>query len=140
MLIHYKHLTDTSKSPTKAHNTDAGFDLYANEKVVLNPLATIGTGLAIRIPTGYVGLVCSRSGLASRGIFVMNAPGIIDAGYTGEIKIILGTIGSMTVIEQGDKIAQLLIQPVHEVHLLRGDSMVWGLTERGDNGFGSSGY
>jgi dUTP pyrophosphatase len=83
----------------------------------------------------------SRSGLASKhGVFVLNAPGIIDAEYSGEIKIVLGNMDDFNyLIERGDKIAQFMVQPLMNINLLRGDNMVWtGM--RGDRGFGSTGY
>jgi dUTP pyrophosphatase len=138
MLVQFKHLTDTSITPTKAHKDDACFDLYANHKAVINQFETIGTGISIRVPTDYVGLICSRSGMASRGLFVVNAPGIIDAGYTGEIKVVLGNLGGMRVINQGDRIAQFMILPLVDTALIRSDDTPW-YGARGDNGFGSSG-
>ena len=143
MLVHYKHLTKYAHSPSKAHAADACYDLRASSEETINPngFATIRTELAIRVPTGHVGLIMSRSGLASKhGIFVLNAPGIIDAEYSGEIKIVLGNMGKKTyLVERGDKMAQFMMQPLMQLNLLRGDDMIWSGT-RGDNGFGSSGY
>jgi dUTP pyrophosphatase len=105
------------QAPGRAHTGDAGLDLAARTGATLNatdgPVA-VATGLAIAIPAGYVGLVCPRSGLALReGVTVLNAPGVIDSGYRGEIMVILHRViaGSYT-IERGDRIAQLLVVPV----------------------------
>ena len=139
MLVHYKHLNDKAIEPTKAHRDDACYDLYATEPIIIDSYAVVSTGLAIRIPRGFVGMICSRSGLAAdSGVFVLNAPGIIDAGYHGEIKIVLGAMAPH-LVRAGDRIAQLMILPLYDISLLRGDNMVWGLTERGVDGLGSSG-
>ena len=143
MIIHYKHLTKYAHSPQKAHKEDACWDLKASseERVPSHGWATIRTELAIRIPAGHVGLIMSRSGLASKnGVFVLNAPGIIDAEYSGEIKVVLGNMGDYSyLVERGDKIAQFTVLPLMQLSMLRGDNMIWSGV-RGDNGFGSSGY
>jgi len=128
--------------PRYAHPGDAGADLYAAEDVELAPgeRALVRTGLAIALPEGFVGLVHPRSGLAARlGVTVLNAPGTIDAGYRGEIKVtLINTDPRETVrLKRGDRIAQLVIQRVekaafYEVERLPGSS-------RGANGFGSTG-
>jgi dUTP pyrophosphatase len=143
MIINYKHLTKYAHSPKKAHKEDACFDLRASDAITIpsRGYGTVRTELAIRIPSGHVGLIMSRSGLSSKhGVFVLNAPGIIDAGYTGEIKVVLGNMDDFNyVIERGDKIAQFMVQPLMQISMLRGDNMVWeGM--RGDRGFGSTGY
>ena len=143
MIIHYKHLTKYAHSPAKAHKEDACFDLRASEQITIpsHNYATARTELAIRIPSGHVGLIMSRSGLASnRGVFVLNAPGIIDAEYSGEIKIVLGNMDDNNyLVERGDKIAQFTVLPLMQLSMLRGDNMVWtGM--RGGRGFGSTGY
>lgn len=104
--------------PTRAHPTDAGLDLVAVERAELAPAggrATVGTGLAVEVPEGWAGLVCPRSGLAAQhGIGVVNAPGVIDAGYRGELRVVLHNTDPRTsfVVEPGDRIAQLLLTPV----------------------------
>jgi dUTP pyrophosphatase len=143
MIIHYKHLTKYAHSPKKAHKEDACFDLRASDSTTIpsHGFGTVRTELAIRVPAGHVGLIMSRSGLAStHGVFVLNAPGIIDAGYTGEIKVVLGNMCDFNyLIASGDKIAQFMVLPLMQMSMLRGDSMVWeGM--RGDRGFGSTGY
>jgi len=143
MIIHYKHLTKYAHSPQKSHKEDACFDLRASESVTIpaHGYGTARTELAIRIPAGHVGFIMSRSGLASKhGVFVLNAPGIIDAEYSGEIKVVLGNMDDFNyLIERGDKIAQFMVQPLMQTNLLRGDNMVWS-GMRGDRGFGSTGY
>jgi dUTP pyrophosphatase len=129
--------------PEYAHPGDAGADLHAAEAVVLEPgeRATIGTGVSIALPDGYVGFVTPRSGLASKhGITIVNSPGTVDAGYRGEIRVtVLNTDRSVPYsVAVGDRIAQLVIMPVVrarfvEVEVLPG-------SQRGVLGFGSSGY
>ncbi len=128
--------------PTYAHPGDAGLDLYAAEPVDLAPgqRASLPTGLAIAVPLGYVGLVHPRSGLAARhGLTIVNAPGTIDAGYRGEIRVLLANLDPTTPIHiaRGDRIAQLLIQPVEHVHIVEVDHLP--TTTRGEGGFGSTG-
>lgn len=127
--------------PHYAHPGDAGADLYARVDVTLAPgeRVSVPTGIAIALPGGYVGLVHPRSGLAARhGVGMVNAPGVIDAGYRGEIAVLLINHGTAAVqLSRGDRIAQLLVQQVatmrlHEVTTLPG-------SHRGDGGFGSSG-
>ena len=128
--------------PAYAHPGDAGCDLYAAQDVDLGPgeRALVPTGLAIALPDGYAAFVHPRSGLAAKhGVTIVNAPGTVDAGYRGEIKVtLLNTDRSAPVsFSRGDRIAQLVIQRVeravfHEVEVLPGSS-------RGDAGFGSTG-
>ena len=128
--------------PTYAHPGDAGADLVSTQDVTLAPgeRAAVPTGIAIALPAGYVGLIHPRSGLALKhGVSMVNAPGTIDAGYRGEIKVLLVNHDgkSSFVIQRGDRIAQLVIQRVerglfHEVRQLPG-------SDRGDGGFGSTG-
>ena len=127
--------------PAYAHDGDAGMDLTAAAEVTLAPMgrAAVPTGLAVAIPPGWVGLVHPRSGLARRhGITVANAPGTIDAGYRGELMVLLINLGTEAVtLERGDRIAQLLLQPVGRatvVEVARLDD-----TTRGHGGFGSTG-
>src|SRR5215469_2038251 len=128
--------------PTQAHPGDAGFDLHLAADVVIAPgqRVVVGTGVCIALPAGYAGFVHPRSGLAARhGVTIVNAPGTVDAGYRGEIKVtLLNTDRAEPVrFERGDRIAQLVVQPVacpqfHEVKTLPGSA-------RGDGGFGSTG-
>jgi len=128
--------------PSYAHPGDAGLDLYAAEAVTLPPgaRALVATGIAVAIPEGYAGLVLPRSGLALRhGLGLLNSPGLIDAGYRGEVKVLLVNHdpAEAVTLARGDRIAQLVIQPVqraglHEVSALPP-------SERGTGGFGSTG-
>ncbi len=140
-------ITRTSPSaviPGYARAGDAGLDLVANESAVVSfgSVTTVGTGIAIALPEGYAALVIPRSGLAARhGVTVVNAPGLIDSGYRGEIKVILALLDGATergfVIEPGDRIAQLVILPYPQIALREVDAL--DETERGTQGFGSSG-
>jgi dUTP pyrophosphatase len=127
--------------PERAYDGDAGLDLAACERAMLQPgeRATVGTGLAVAIPEGYAGFVQPRSGLASRhGIALVNAPGLIDSGYRGEIRVVLLNTDKADsfVIEPGMRIAQLVIMPVPEVELAEVEELP--ASERGVRGFGSS--
>lgn len=134
-------LDDGAIAPTRAHGTDAGLDLYALETDTISPgdRELISTGVHVAIPPGYVGMICPRSGLAhSYGLTVLNAPGIIDAGYTGEIKVNLHNSGFLTqYVDAGDRIAQLVITPIADTQLVQVDTL--DTTERGENGHGSTG-
>ena len=140
VLIH--RLDADLPPPSYAHPGDAGADLHAAEDVELLPgeRAVVGTGLAIALPDGYAAFVHPRSGLASRhGVTLVNAPGTVDAGYRGEIKVTLINTDAKNAVRlrRGDRIAQLVIQKVekavfHEVDRLPGSA-------RGAGGFGSTG-
>lgn len=134
-------LDDGATAPTRAHATDAGLDLYALHPADIPPgeRRLVSTGVHVSIPPGYVGMICPRSGLAHKqGLTVLNAPGIIDAGYTGEIKVNLHNTHYLTEpVDAGDRIAQLVIAPIPDAHLAQVDTLE--ATERGDNGHGSTG-
>jgi dUTP pyrophosphatase len=128
--------------PAYAHPGDAGADLVAADDVEIAPgeRALVGTGVAVALPDGYVGLVHPRSGLAARlGVTVLNAPGTVDAGYRGEIKVVLvnhdptGTVK----ISRGDRIAQLVVQRVERAHFHVVDQLPDSV--RGAGGYGSTG-
>jgi dUTP pyrophosphatase len=128
--------------PEYAHQGDAGADLRASEHVELPPLgrALVRTGLAVAIPDGYAAFVHPRSGLASRhGVTVANAPGTIDAGYRGEVRVVLVNLDPHTpyVVNRGDRIAQLVVQAVAAAQFLPVDELPE--TGRSDGGFGSTG-
>ena len=131
-------LDENAKKPTKAHDTDAGFDMYAPKPFYIREggSAKIDTGVHIEIPEGYVGFLKSKSGLnVVNGI---TGEGVIDAGYTGSIVAKLYNNGTDTVkFEAGQKIIQIVFLPIPDVELELTDS--FEQTERGDNGFGSSG-
>ncbi len=136
-----RRLDPAAVLPAYAHDGDAGLDLTAVEAATLPPggRAAVGTGLAVAIPVGWVGLVHPRSGLALRqGLTVANAPGTIDAGYRGELKVILVNLGADPVeIAPGDRIAQLVLQRVGAAEVVEVDDL--DDTTRGAGGFGSTG-
>lgn len=139
--IGVRRLRSDAVLPSQAYDGDAGLDLAACEKATLGPgeRAVVGTGIAVEIPHGYAGFVQPRSGLAARhGIGVVNSPGLIDSGYRGEIRVVLlNTDARETfVVEQGMRIAQLVIAPVASVRLVEVDELA--TSERGTRGFGSS--
>lgn len=127
--------------PRHARTGDAGVDLYAREAVVLAPgeRRLVPTGVAVAIPDGHAGIVTPRSGLALRwGIGIVNAPGVVDSGYRGELAIILINLGSEPVpIERGDRIAQLLVVPVSSLEFEPVEDLEE--SDRGAAGFGSTG-
>jgi dUTP pyrophosphatase len=138
----FRKLSDEARLPTRAHEGDAGLDLYAVEPATLGPgeRTTVGTGVAVEIPAGHAGLVLPRSGLAARhGIALVNAPGLIDPGYRGEIRVLLLNTDRTEPfeIEPGDRIAQLLVTPFAEVEPVEARELAE--TVRGEGGFGSSG-
>jgi dUTP pyrophosphatase len=128
--------------PTRAHEGDAGLDLYACEAAHMGPGErwSVGTGVAVEIPEGHAGLVLPRSGLAKKhGIALVNAPGLIDSGYRGEIRVLLlNTDPAETFrVEPGDRIAQLVVSPIVLAEPVETESLAE--SARGDGGFGSSG-
>jgi dUTP pyrophosphatase len=129
--------------PARAYDGDAGLDLAACERVELGPgeRHVVGTGLAIAVPEGYAGFVQPRSGLAARhGITIVNAPGLVDSGYRGEVKVVLlNTDRTETfVVEPGMRIAQLVVLPVPEADPVEVDELPESV--RGVRGFGSSAH
>lgn len=134
-----KLLNDHSKTPTRANEFDAGFDLYASEDRLIAPQSreVIRTGIALEIPDGLAGLIWPRSGLSvKQGIDVL--AGVIDSGYRGEIMVCLLNTSVYSVnISTGDRIAQILFQQVPSIELSVRQSL--SSSERGDKGFGSSG-
>ncbi len=139
--LRVRRLRPDAVLPRYAHPGDAGLDLAAAEAVTLAPgqRVAVSTGLAVAVPDGWVGLVHPRSGLALRqGLTVVNAPGTVDAGYRGELKVLLVNLGDDPVkIEQGDRIAQLLLQEVAHAEVVEVDEL--DATVRGAGGFGSTG-
>jgi dUTP pyrophosphatase len=128
--------------PSYAHVGDAGMDLYAAEDAVLRPgeRALVATGIAVAIPEGFAGFVLPRSGSAiHRGLSLVNAPGLIDSHYRGEVKVVAINLDPRDpiVISRGDKVAQLVIQPVVLAELLEVAEL--DETARGEGGFGSTG-
>jgi dUTP pyrophosphatase len=140
-LVLLRRIDASIPLPRYARDGDAGLDLHAAETRTLEPGArgTVRTGLALAIPDGHAGFVLPRSGLARRdGLTVLNAPGLIDAGYRGELVVLLVNHGSAPVtIERGDRIAQLVIQRIERVQLAEVADLPE--SERGAGGFGSTG-
>lgn len=135
-------LSDDARLPTRANEDDAGLDLYAAEPATLAPgeRASVGTGIAIEVPPGHAGLVLPRSGLAARhGIALVNAPGLIDSGYRGEVRVLLLNTDRAEAFEisPGDRIAQLLLTPLAAADPVEVAELT--ASARGENGFGSSG-
>jgi dUTP pyrophosphatase len=142
VLVRARLLTETARLPTRAHDDDAAFDLYADESVDLAPgtRASVSTGIALALPEGTAGLVLPRSGLAARhGITVVNSPGLVDPGYRGAVTVVLLNTDRETPhpVRVGDRIAQLLITETASVTLEQADEL--GVTTRGAGGFGSTG-
>ena len=142
MTLEYRRLSDTAQPPTRAHDGDAGLDLYSDEAAHLDPggRASVGTGIAVAIPDGHAGLVLPRSGLAANhGITLVNTPGLIDAGYRGELRVLLLNTDRETSfrVAPGDRIAQLVLVRVESPALAEVGEL--SDTSRGEGGFGSSG-
>tara|TARA_R110000787_G_scaffold91922_1_gene193646 strand:- start:233 stop:661 length:429 start_codon:yes stop_codon:yes gene_type:complete len=137
--IKCKKLLDVASVPTRAHEHDAGWDLYSSELafVISSKRKVVSTAISLVIPDGYVGLIWPRSGLAAKkGIDVF--AGVIDSGYRGEIKVCLyNSSGVNFEINKGDRIAQIIFHKIPQTEMLEVDSL--GDSIRGDSGFGSSG-
>lgn len=139
-----KLLNDVAEMPVRAHATDAGADLKSISQYTLMPneMKTIGTGIAIQLDEGYVGLVFSRSGMGKSRVNLSNAVGVIDAGYKGELKVMLQNEGNEPfLINPGDRIAQLVVLPIitPSFEKYEGTDEEWLDTKRGSKGFGSTG-
>ena len=140
--LRVRRLDDQALLPTRAYPGDAGLDVYSVEEAVLGPgeRASVGTGIAVEIPDGQAGLVLPRSGLAARhGIALVNAPGLIDSGYRGEIRVLLLNTDreAAFTVARGERIAQLVLVRVQTPEVVEVDELA--LSERGAGGFGSSG-
>jgi dUTP pyrophosphatase len=135
-------LIPEAKLPTRAHDGDAGLDLYASEAAHIGPGErwSVGTGIALEIPDRHAGLVLPRSGLArEHGIALVNGPGLIDPGYRGEVRVLLlNTDPAETFrVEAGDRIAQLVLTPIALAEPVEAEALAD--STRGEGGFGSSG-
>jgi dUTP pyrophosphatase len=135
-------LREEATLPSRAHEGDAGLDLHSAEPARIAPgeRATVATGIAVEIPSGYAGLVLPRSGLAARhGIALVNAPGLIDSGYRGEVKVLLLNTDRAEAFEisPGDRIAQLVLSPVADPTPVEVAELA--VSVRRGGGFGSSG-
>jgi dUTP pyrophosphatase len=142
VILRWRRLVPEARPPARAHDGDAGFDLHAVEPATIEPggRASVGTGIAVAIPDGYAGLVLPRSGLAQRhGISLVNAPGLIDAGYRGEVRVLLLNTDPEQAfgVDPGDRIAQLVLAAVEAPELVEATDLE--ATARGDGGFGSTG-
>lgn len=142
MQLRVAKLKDEAVLPSRAHEGDAGLDLYACEPAHIGPGErwSVGTGIAVEVPGGHAGLVLPRSGLArEHGIALVNSPGLIDAGYRGEVRVLLlNTDPAETFrVEPGDRIAQLVISAVEPVEPVEAEAL--SESARGGGGFGSSG-
>jgi dUTP pyrophosphatase len=142
VTLRFRRLKVAARPPTQAHDGDAGYDLHAAEAVTIEPggRISVGTGIAVAIPDGQAGLVIPRSGLAAKhGISVVNAPGLIDSGYRGELRVLLlNTDRSEPFsVEPGDRIAQLVLVRVETEELEEVAEL--DETARGVGGFGSTG-
>lgn len=140
--LRVRRLHPAATLPVRAYDGDAGYDLCAIEAARLAPgeRAMIATGIAIELPSGHAGLVLPRSGLAARhGIALVNAPGLIDAGYRGELRVLLLNTDREATFEiaAGDRIAQLVVVAVATTEVVESDALA--ATARGEGGFGSSG-
>ncbi|QWC84866.1 dUTP diphosphatase [Nocardioidaceae bacterium] len=141
-VVEVQRLDPVAPLPTYAHHGDAGADLVTTEDVVLEPgeRALVPTGLAIALPEGYVGLVHPRSGLALRlGLSIVNTPGTVDAGYRGEVKVLLVNTDAREAVRlaRGDRIAQLVVQEVAYARFVEVETLP--AADRGAGGYGSTG-
>ncbi|WP_281284998.1 dUTP diphosphatase [Corynebacterium canis] len=142
LRVRLRRLDPAMPIPQRAHRGDAGVDLASTEDVRLEPgeRALVGTGIAIALPLGYVGLIHPRSGMAARhGLSIVNTPGTVDADYRGELKVCLINLDprESIVISRGDRIAQLVIQKVELCDFVEVDEL--DATVRGAGGYGSTG-
>jgi dUTP pyrophosphatase len=142
LSLDFALLTDAARAPSRAHDGDAGYDLHAAETLTLAPgeRASVGTGVAVAIPPGRAGLVLPRSGLAARhGIALVNAPGLVDSGYRGEVRVLLLNTDPVEAfeVEIGHRIAQLLVVRFETPELREAPELQ--PTARGWGGFGSTG-
>jgi dUTP pyrophosphatase len=141
-VVRIRMLDEGMPMPGYAHDGDAGADLATAEDVVIQPgeRVLVGTGVSIALPEGYVGLVHPRSGLAWRtGLTIVNTPGTLDSGYRGEVKVCLLNTDTRApvVLRRGDRIAQLVVQPVARARFVEVGAL--DETARGDGGYGSTG-
>lgn len=140
MKIKVKRLNELAMLPTKAHATDAGFDLYATSKIYDNDGNVVyGCGLAFEIPEGYMGLIFPRSSNANKSLLLSNSVGVIDAGYRGEVTAKFKRLSTFHDAEYqiGERFAQIIFLPIPNVELEVADEL--SDSERGIGGYGSSG-
>jgi dUTP pyrophosphatase len=142
MDLPFVMLDDELPWPARGRLEDAGIDLHARTSVELRraePARMVPTGIAVAVPSGYVGLVCPRSGLArNHGVTVLNAPGVVDPGFGGEIGVLLVNLSEEPyAVSRGDRIAQLLVVPAAQFALRQVDQLP--SSDRADQGWGSTG-
>ena len=142
MKVKINRLVPHAKMPTRATRGSGAYDIYSTDELLLAPEGryAFGTGLAMEIPDGFVALVCPRSGLAIKnGVTVLNAPGVVDSDYRGEVKAIVinHDLREPLQVSKGDKIAQLLFVKAEEVEFEEAEEL--SSTQRGTGGFGSTG-
>jgi dUTP pyrophosphatase len=141
MKLRVKRISAGAKVPVYQHPGDAGMDLFAAEEVKLGPgeAKAVPTGLSMAIPEGYVGLIWDKSGISLQGVHRL--AGVVDAGYRGEVKVVMVNLGPEPyVFKQGQKVAQMLIQPVQTVEVIDVGEGELDRTTRGAGGFGSTGH
>lgn len=138
MKLKVKKMNPEAKLPFYGHKGDAGLDLFSNVDLVLEKggVQAVPTGIKVEIPEGYVGLIWDKSGVSLKGVHRL--AGVVDAGYRGEVKVVMINLGQGPfIIEKGMKIAQLLVQPVVEVEVVEVEDLED--SSRGEGGFGSTG-
>ena len=141
MKLRVKRISAGAKLPVYQHLGDAGMDLFAAEEVKLGPgeVMAVPTGIKMAIPDGYVGLIWDKSGLSLQGVHRL--AGVVDAGYRGEVKVVMVNLGKERfVFKQGQKVAQMLIQPVLAIEVVDVGEGDLDETARGAGGFGSTGH
>ena len=140
MKLRVKRISAGAKLPVYGHPGDAGMDLFAAEEVVLGAgeVKAVPTGVKMAIPGGYVGLIWDKSGISLQGVHRL--AGVVDAGYRGEVKVVMVNLGKKPyVFKRGQKVAQMLIQPVQAVEVVDVGEDELDETSRGEGGFGSTG-
>ncbi|MBM3293737.1 MAG: dUTP diphosphatase [Candidatus Aminicenantes bacterium] len=138
MELKVKRISPQAKLPTSGHPGDAGLDLYSAVDQVLGPgeVRAVPTGIKVAVPAGHAGLIWDKSGISLKGVHRL--AGVVDAGYRGEVRVVLVNLGGMPFeIKAGMKIAQMLVQPVGEVSVVETADL--DETNRGEGGFGSTG-
>jgi len=141
MKLRVKRISSEAKLPVYQHPGDAGMDLFAAEEVKLSPgeVKAVPTGIKMAIPDGYVGLIWDKSGISLQGVHRL--AGVVDAGYRGEVKVVMVNLGKEPfVFKQGQKVAQMLIQPVLAIEVVDVGEGDLDETARGAGGFGSTGH
>jgi dUTP pyrophosphatase len=139
MQLKVKRLVPEAALPTKAHSIDAGFDLVATSKTWddQNQVLVFGTGVAVAIPVGYVGLLVPRSSVYKTGLSLANSVGVIDSGYQGEVKVVFSTSRARANYNIGDRVAQLVVVPLGDMNVLEVNELE--VSTRNTGGFGSTG-